>query len=266
MLDKVKQLKKVKGKLVYDCSGIDVGESHDIYDILQAFLFEKGSEFSIRDVSEFHGFMTALICAPKPISPSIWLPYIWGSRDATWKSKDDFASFFQVTQQINDEIVGGLGLRCFEPLFLFDEDEVALPKLWCDGFSRGEELWKGEKKDAEFIDEHTKAIHLFFSEVDSAPFIQGFKDIIVSKGVDIEGEDVGGLLKKGYDIVLAQIVDEVQALYDRVRLVHLDTPYFDIEHAVVRRTPKVGRNEICICGSGKKFKKCCLKNTGRSVI
>jgi preprotein translocase subunit SecA len=26
---------------------------------------------------------------------------------------------------------------------------------------------------------------------------------------------------------------------------------------VVREAPKVGRNEPCPCGSGKKFKKCC---------
>ena len=27
----------------------------------------------------------------------------------------------------------------------------------------------------------------------------------------------------------------------------------------VRETPKVGRNDPCPCGSGKKYKKCCLK-------
>jgi len=27
---------------------------------------------------------------------------------------------------------------------------------------------------------------------------------------------------------------------------------------MARRPPKVGRNEPCPCGSGKKFKKCCL--------
>jgi uncharacterized protein YecA (UPF0149 family) len=26
---------------------------------------------------------------------------------------------------------------------------------------------------------------------------------------------------------------------------------------VVREAPKVGRNEPCPCGSGKKYKKCC---------
>ena len=27
---------------------------------------------------------------------------------------------------------------------------------------------------------------------------------------------------------------------------------------VIRESPKVGRNDPCPCGSGKKFKKCCL--------
>lgn len=27
-----------------------------------------------------------------------------------------------------------------------------------------------------------------------------------------------------------------------------------------REIPKVGRNDLCVCGSGKKYKKCCAKN------
>lgn len=27
--------------------------------------------------------------------------------------------------------------------------------------------------------------------------------------------------------------------------------------ATFRTTPKIGRNELCHCGSGKKYKKCC---------
>jgi len=34
------------------------------------------------------------------------------------------------------------------------------------------------------------------------------------------------------------------------------------EKQMARRPPKVGRNEPCPCGSGKKFKKCCL---GRKI-
>lgn len=31
---------------------------------------------------------------------------------------------------------------------------------------------------------------------------------------------------------------------------HVPQPY-------VRAQPKIGRNEPCVCGSGKKYKKCC---------
>jgi len=31
------------------------------------------------------------------------------------------------------------------------------------------------------------------------------------------------------------------------------------EKQIFRRPPRGGRNEPCPCGSGKKFKKCCLK-------
>ncbi len=31
----------------------------------------------------------------------------------------------------------------------------------------------------------------------------------------------------------------------------------DRELTLVRDGPKIGRNDLCPCGSGKKFKKCC---------
>jgi uncharacterized protein YecA (UPF0149 family) len=32
------------------------------------------------------------------------------------------------------------------------------------------------------------------------------------------------------------------------------------KNPTIRDTPKVGRNDPCICGNGRKFKKCCGKN------
>ena len=29
---------------------------------------------------------------------------------------------------------------------------------------------------------------------------------------------------------------------------------------IIRDTPKIGRNDPCVCGNGRKFKKCCGKN------
>ena len=38
----------------------------------------------------------------------------------------------------------------------------------------------------------------------------------------------------------------------------MDNP--EVNRTVVRETPKVGRNDLCPCGSGKKYKNCCGKN------
>src|SRR5688572_18936224 len=45
-----------------------------------------------------------------------------------------------------------------------------------------------------------------------------------------------------------------------VKLSHpVDSPFeFDLREPEVRHTAKVGRNDPCPCGSGKKFKKCCI--------
>lgn len=36
-------------------------------------------------------------------------------------------------------------------------------------------------------------------------------------------------------------------------------PFADVvsEQPYIRNAPKIGRNDPCICGSGKKYKKCC---------
>jgi uncharacterized protein YecA (UPF0149 family) len=43
--------------------------------------------------------------------------------------------------------------------------------------------------------------------------------------------------------------DKQEEIYDRYR-----------RSRTVVRDPKIGRNDPCPCGSGKKYKKCCGKN------
>ena len=38
---------------------------------------------------------------------------------------------------------------------------------------------------------------------------------------------------------------------------YVDIEKFTQDNTVCRTTPKVGRNDPCPCGSGKKYKKCC---------
>jgi SEC-C motif len=52
--------------------------------------------------------------------------------------------------------------------------------------------------------------------------------------------------------------DDRKALEREARLIsQRDDNFGDVE-TYVRGSPKIGRNEPCPCGSGKKYKKCCL--------
>ena len=43
--------------------------------------------------------------------------------------------------------------------------------------------------------------------------------------------------------------------------IHIHGPHCNHHHEplrpLLRETPKVGRNDLCLCGSQKKYKKCC---------
>ena len=70
--------------------------------------------------------------------------------------------------------------------------------------------------------------------------------------VEVElGRDAGGVVVGRFDHgdVFLQVHTDQQAAADASRV-----------ETIVRDQPKVGRNDPCPCGSGKKYKKCCGRN------
>ena len=41
--------------------------------------------------------------------------------------------------------------------------------------------------------------------------------------------------------------------------------YFDHIQSPVKNSFTIGRNEPCVCGSGRKFKKCCIGKYGETI-
>lgn len=46
---------------------------------------------------------------------------------------------------------------------------------------------------------------------------------------------------------------------DPSRFKELDVP--PTRRQMGRRPPRIGRNDLCPCGSGQKFKRCCLRSS-----
>jgi len=57
--------------------------------------------------------------------------------------------------------------------------------------------------------------------------------------------------ERGWKVTVGIEPDKPEDISDIERLLNPPTP--------IRAEPKVGRNDPCPCGSGLKFKKCCLK-------
>lgn len=57
--------------------------------------------------------------------------------------------------------------------------------------------------------------------------------------------------KHDWQVIIGIEPDKTEDVSDVYRLLNPLKP-------IILERPQVGRNEFCICGSGKKYKKCCL--------
>ncbi|WMX16952.1 SEC-C metal-binding domain-containing protein [Aureispira sp. CCB-E] len=58
--------------------------------------------------------------------------------------------------------------------------------------------------------------------------------------------------------ILNKIRSTLEQIYDNID--QLEEGFYSEQTPKVNNTPKIGRNAPCPCSSGKKYKKCCLKN------
>jgi uncharacterized protein len=217
----------------------DVPDDDNIYHIIDYFLERYGSDESVLDASELDGFFASLACAPNSVLPSQWLPAIWGSEGnmPVWEDQDDIQAFSQAAFALYNAVMEAMNAGDYEALFLFREIDgttCTIVDEWCHGFLRGMALWEPlPPADAAFTEERLENVHLFATET-------GFEQRDKMTDEEIETHQ-------------QQIDRDVQRLFEY---------FLEKRHAalapVVRDTPKVGRNDPCPCGSGKKYKKCCL--------
>ena len=65
------------------------------YEELDDFLLSVEHDDAVLDLSEFDGFITAVVSGPNTIMPSTWMPALWGGEDSApvWESLRDTPLF-----------------------------------------------------------------------------------------------------------------------------------------------------------------------------
>ncbi len=218
--------------------------SEEETDYLEQFLVTRGGENYIEGkdegvlvISELDGFLTAVVSGPAMILPSQWLPAVWADFEPKWENEKEFEKIFSLIVRHMNGITGMLIEQPeeFEPIFMAHEAKGKTHTLvdeWCEGYRRGVELlgdaWEAGGTEMEIL----LTPILAFTEA---------------------GDWQGHVAERNGKENIKQ------SIAPNVRKIHAFWLARRENTAPLHRTePRVGRNDPCPCGSGKKYKKCCL--------
>jgi uncharacterized protein len=213
-------------------------------------VLERFGDKRAMNLEQLDGFLAAVVCSPLNVPQSEYLREIWGDDIA---SEEPFAAqpllqdFVSLITRHRDVI--SHTLQCgdvFTPLLLEDEHGIYRANDWATGFLRGMELRRKEWASLLDDDEHGGSLVPILTlahEHDPDPEMRPYK------------EPIGLELRETLIVGSAAGVMRIYRYFKAQRVVATQTIG---DHASYRRiTAKVGRNEPCPCGSGKKFKQCC---------
>ena len=213
------------------------------FEDLEQFLLSDNTPDECLDLSGLDGFLTAIVTGPTTLLPSRWLPALWGEADGDKVQWDNPQHAERITGMVMRHMNGIIAQVTdfpdeFEPLIYereHDGETIPIIDEWCWGYVRGVLLDAENWSPLLQNDEHSllTPILLYGTE-------EGFAQL----------NDKPELAERHNDIaeMLPSCVVAIRDFW---------LPYRKLASTVRHKTPPTGRNDPCLCGSGKKFKKCC---------
>lgn len=193
-------------------------------------------------VTQLQGFLCAVISAPDSIPASRWMPDALGGEPA-FESPQQAQEFMALLMRFYQSVASALEEGQAPRLILKPQaiaDQAPDYPAWCDGYILGWGLSTEEwlLPGNEVLKKLTFPILLLSG---------AFKEDAERGGGEFMPEEEYAKLQQECMDVLPGAVSGIYNFWQARRK---NTP-------VKRDAPKVGRNESCPCGSGKKFKQCC---------
>ena len=206
---------------------------------LMELLDAKSEAHNTMRCDEVQGFMMALLSGPDALNPTNWLPEILGEEslfDAKERTEIErlvMAIAADMRMKLNEKIL---------PDLWFYEDEAGNPDFytWCNAYLYALDIVPTD----------------WFEAVEQEEFEDLFYPIMALGGI-YDDEENG-------EVILHLNEKELTQLESDLPHVLLDIYWYwqaiiNKPQTVRREGEKVGRNDPCPCGSGKKYKACCGK-------
>ena len=215
------------------------------YSRLDELLAFAGHQDQVLNRSELLGFLYGLVITPETIQPGEWLLQVFGGEIGAFNDQEQgehlLKGLFGVLDRLKDlHLMGQLHFPyCLrEP----SEETVSNALDWGFGFNLAlemrPEIWLGNGP----LDNHVEDEFLFasFSVVNGIAWPDEVDEMFTDDGCLDQPEDESELLATLL-LALPNAVAVIQGYAAQLQT----------------RSAKIGRNEPCPCGSGKKFKSCC---------
>ena len=204
-------------------------------------------------LDEAHGYLCAALSGPRPLAEEQWLSEVLGSTDS--EANDILCEATSLLRIFVSELETGLARGEPPVLLLYPvegrEDGAGDYVPWCQAYLHGvdaaSEDWfdalgaEDGKEDSEeicYLDEQLFPLFMLTGDAEAAALAAG-EDWLSGEALD--------RLQLECEEKLPQAVSDIYRFWVAQRSIK----------TIRRELPKVGRNDPCPCGSGKKFKKCC---------
>jgi len=204
-------------------------------------------------LDELDGLFAALICGPRVVHPSEWLPVVWNRERPEWKTKEEFQGIFEMMMRQWNAVARDINAGEYEPILRHGindaGEDVDDPAGWCYGFIEGVSMWGVDDwEDEELRTLITPMVALRDEEMEDEP----------------DDELAAAVREPG---VRERFIDMLPDSVEEIRLYWIEhpAPEIDIDPDLDdglapggRQAPKIPkRNDPCPCGSGRKYKFCC---------
>lgn len=210
-------------------------------DELDQLLLDQSDDCML--LTQLDGFLAGVIVCPDLIPPSGWLNCIWGRKDGAVAldvpTLADLQRFIDLIKRRYNDILDELAQPgSYEPLFDIDtRNDDILWELWIEGFASAMDLAPGAwRRVARSGDAGCEAA------------LNGISTLrALADGKQLPPEEEARWHREAPDLIPIW-----------VEVLHAWRLENDIHRPA--QSTKVGRNDPCPCGSGKKYKKCCGLN------
>jgi uncharacterized protein len=196
-------------------------------------------------LDELQAMLCAIASGPEPVMPGEWLPAVLGDGVA-YESEAQASEVLGLVMGLYNDIVTTLaeGGEVSPILYPVAEDSEELDfAAWADAYIYGSQVGGADWYEA--AGEHAE---------DLSDLLEPFFLLNGSLREDAEKQQERWLTPAEERLAVSRAQ---QALPDLVSDIYRFWQALAPVPSLRREVPKVGRNEACPCGSGKKYKQCC---------